>query len=210
MRRLFRWICLLALLAVCLILLVPILSYQTVRTHTTNQTHFDTIIVLGHPAESNGTPDPEMRERVEESVREYKAGVAPTIIMSGAAAHNTYVEGEVMAALAEHEGVPATAVIVEPEAKDTIQNIWYSRLIMKRKGWTSAEVISSAYHLPRTGMILQHYNRGELAFQWRTHASRWPPEYGFVKRMQYCWHEALGTVKLRLHGFGNRKFLPAL
>lgn len=210
MRRLFRWLLLLALIAVCLYLLVPIALYETIPNHNTAQTHFDTLIVLGNPADKTGAPGPEMRERVEESVREYKAGVAPTIIMSGAAAHNPFVEAEVMAALAEREGVPASAVIVEPQAKDTIQNIWYSRLIMKQKGWTSAEVISSAYHLPRTGLILQHYNQGDMAFQWRTHASKWPDEYGAWKRVQYCWHEALGTVKLRLHGFGSRKFLPAM
>lgn len=210
MRRLFRWLFVLALIAVCLYVLVPTISYQTIPNHNTDRTHFDTLIVLGNPAANDGSPGPEMRERVEEAVREYKAGVAPTIIMSGAAAHNSYVEGEVMAALAEREGVPTSVVVVEPQAKDTIQNIWYSRLIMKQKGWNSAEVISSSYHLPRTGLILQHYNQGELAFQWRTHASRWPAEYGFSKRVEYCWHEALGTVKLRLHGFGNRKFLPAM
>lgn len=210
MRRLFRWLFLLALVAVCLYLLVPIVSYQSIPNHNTDLAKFDTLIVLGNPADKNGGPGPEMRERVEEAVREYKAGVAPTIIMSGAAAHNTFVEADVMAALAEREGVPANAVIVEPQAKDTIQNIWYSRLIMKQKGWISAEVISSAYHLPRTGLILQHYNQGDMAFQWRTHASKWPVEYGTVKRMQYCWHEALGTVKLRLHGFGSRKYLPAM
>lgn len=210
MRRLFRWLFVLLLVAAGVYVLVPTISYRTIPNHNTNLAHFDTLIVLGHPADKNGAPDPEMRERVEEAVREYRAGVAPSIIMSGAAAHNSYVEGEVMAALAEREGVPASAVLVEPQAKDTIQNIWYSRLIMKQKGWNSAEVISSSYHLPRTGLILQHYNQGELAFQWRTHASRWPVEYGFSKRVQLCWHEALGTVKLRLHGFGSRKFLPAM
>lgn len=210
MRRLFRWLLVLALLAVCVYFLVPTLSYQTIPSHNTDQTHFDALIVLGNPADKNGAPGPEMRERVEESVREYKAGVAPVIIMSGASAHNRFVEAEVMAALAEREGVPASAVVVEPQAKDTIQNIWYSRLIMQQKGWKSAEVISSSYHLPRTALILQHYNQGDLAFQWRTHASQWPPEYGFSKRVQMCWHEALGTVKLRLHGFGSRKFLPVM
>lgn len=210
MRRLFRWVFFLALIAVCLYLLIPALSYQTIPSRNTAQTHFDTLIVLGHPANDQGQPDPEMRERVEEAVREYRAGVAPTIIMSGAAAHNTFVEGQVMATLAEREGVPASAIVVEPQAKDTIQNIWYSRLIMKQKGWTSAEVISSSYHLPRTGLILQHYNQGALAFQWRTHASKWPPEYGWKSRVLYRWHEALGSVKLRLYGFGKRKYLPAL
>ena len=48
----------------------------------TNATHFDTIIVLGYPARKDGTPRPEMRERVFEGVREYKAGVAPHMILT--------------------------------------------------------------------------------------------------------------------------------
>ena len=207
--RFFRWLIFLLIVAAAAYVLIPILSYKTIPTGNTDVTHFDTIIVLGHPANADGTPDPEMRERVEESVREYKAGVAPRIIMSGAAAHTGFVEGRVMAGLAEKEGVPASAVIVEPKALDTIQNIWYSRTIMLANGWQSAEVISSSYHLPRTALILQRYANTPLAFQWHTHASQWPQEYGEAKRLQYIFHEALGTVKLRLYGFGKRRFLPS-
>ncbi|WP_047487308.1 YdcF family protein [Terriglobus sp. TAA 43] len=207
MRRLSLWLLGIVVCAALLYVLVPVVSYETIPNHNTNAAHFDTLIVLGHPAQADGSPDPEMRERVEEAVREYRAGVAPNIIMSGGPAHNHFVEAQVMADLAEREGVPANAVIAEDKAQDTIQNIWYSRAIMQQKGWTSAEVISSAYHLPRTSLILQRYS-GPLAFSWQTHASLWPPEYSWQKRIQYRWHEALGTVKLRLHGFGSRKYLP--
>ena len=199
---------LVVLVAVFAYFLVPALSYETIPDHNTDAAHFDLLIVLGHPARNDGTPDPEMRERVEEAVREYRAGVAPRILMTGGAAHNGFVEAKVMADLAEREGVPAASVIVEPQAKDTIQNIWYSRQIMLRNGWKSAEVISSSYHLPRTALILARYDQSDLAFSWRTHASLWPSEYGQRQRLQYLFHEALGSVKLRLHGFGKRKFLP--
>ena len=67
-------------------LLIIIGNYATLPTHNTTQTHFDAIIVLGTPAKTDGTPS-EQRERVLEGVREYRAGVAPHIIMTGAAAH---------------------------------------------------------------------------------------------------------------------------
>ena len=38
--------------------------YITIPTHNTAATHFDTLIVLGYPANSDGTPSPEQRERV--------------------------------------------------------------------------------------------------------------------------------------------------
>lgn len=208
MRRFSRWLFLIVLLGAGAYLLVPFAFYGTIPDHNTDATRFDTLIVLGHPALPDGTPDPEMRERVTESVREYRAGKAPHIIMTGAAAHNRFVEAQVMATVAEQQGVPSSAILIEPNAQDTIQNIWFSRQIMQAHGWSTAEVISSSYHLPRTSLILERYARTPLAFAWRTHASHWPGEYTGQQRFQHIFHEALGTVKLRLNGFGSRKYLP--
>lgn len=83
--------------------------YLSVPTTNTTLTHFDTLIVLGYPCNSDGTPSPEQRERVLESVREYKSGIAPHIIMSGGAAHNQYVEAASMKRLAISQGVPPTS-----------------------------------------------------------------------------------------------------
>jgi len=102
--------------AVCSTLVV-FLSWRTVPDHNSSQNRFDTLIVLGNPAKADGTPSPELRERIDESVREYKAGVAPHIIMTGGPAHNRFVEGQVMADSAVAEGVPRDAIIVEGHAK---------------------------------------------------------------------------------------------
>jgi uncharacterized SAM-binding protein YcdF (DUF218 family) len=170
----------------------------------TPATHFDTLIVLGYPAEPDGTPRPEMRERVLEGVREYRAGVAPQIIMTGGAAHNRFVEAHVMAELAESQGVPASAVIEEGQAKDTIQNAYYSVQIMEAHGWHSAEVVSSPSHLRRASLIFAHF-----PITWRMHAAPWPPEYGFWNRAMHEWYEAVDTARIRLTSFPESRFLPA-
>ena len=183
-------------------------SFETVPNHNAAHTHFDTLIVLGNPSRPDGSPAPGMRERVDESVREYRAGVAPHLIMTGGAAHNHFVEGQVMADYAAQQGVPRTAIVVEGQARDTAQNIWYSYQIMRANGWHSAEVISSPYHLSRTGLILEQY-KGPFAFDWRTHASHWPPEFGTAQKLQKDLHEAILCVRLRWHGFNKSQFLPA-
>lgn len=134
----------------------------------TSLDHFDAIIVLGNPADSDGNPTPTQLARVTEGVREYERGVAPRLILTGGAAHNQFVEARVMARTAEAQGIPESAIFVEPEAKDTIQNACYSVRIMKAHGWNSAEVVSSPSHLPRAGLIFSR-----LPLQWRTHAA--PP-----------------------------------
>ena len=161
-------------LLVVLCLLVLFATYETVPTHNCNLTHFDTILVLGSPTLVNGQASPEQRERVAEGVKEFKAGRAEHMIFSGGPTENRFVEGQVMAKLAEEQGVPDSAIVVEGESQNTIENIYYSDQIMRQKGWNSVEVVSSPSHLPRAGLILEYYH-----FDWKEHASRWPPEYNW-------------------------------
>jgi uncharacterized SAM-binding protein YcdF (DUF218 family) len=197
---------LLTLALLCAFLYVGAVFFldRTLPLSNTSATHFDTLIVLGYPAQRDGTPRPEMRERVMEGVREYRAGVAPRIIVTGGAAHNHYVEADVMAKLAESQGVPASAILEENQAKDTIQNAYYSVRIMEAHGWHSAEVISSHSHLPRASLIFAHF-----PIAWRMHAAPTPPEYGLLHRAAVEWYEAADTARLRLTSFPESRFLSA-
>ena len=154
--------------AVLLLLGCGAVARRFAPTSNTSLTRFDAIIVLGTPADRDGNPTPEMLARVTEGVHEYERGVAPRLILSGSAAHNRFTEARVMAATAHAQGIPNSAIFEEPRAMDSIQNACYSERIMKAHGWRSAEVVSSASHLPRAGIIFS-----ELPLEWRTHAA--PP-----------------------------------
>jgi uncharacterized SAM-binding protein YcdF (DUF218 family) len=184
------------------------INRATIPAGNTSATHFDTLIVLGNPTTEKGNPSSGQRERVLEAVREYKAGVAPAIIMTGGAAHTRFIEAETMAALAERNGVPASAIVKEPQALNTIQNLYYSEQIMRQHGWTSAEIISSPDHLPRAALIVQALARSQPAIQWHTHASLWPPEYSLAQRALNTSVEATRCLQLRIFGFPHSTFLP--
>jgi uncharacterized SAM-binding protein YcdF (DUF218 family) len=190
-------------LLVVVSIVVLFATYETVPTHNCNLTHFDTIIVLGSPVLVNGQASPEERERVTEAVKEFKAGRAGHMIFSGGAAENLFVEGQVMASLAEAEGVPADDIVIEGRSQNTIQNIYFSNRIMEQRGWSSAEVVSSPSHLPRAGLILEHYH-----FQWMEHAAHWPPEYSRRWIATVYAEEIAETMVLRWHGFPPTPFLP--
>lgn len=179
-------------------------NYHAIPLSNTHAKHFDAIIVLGTPTRDDGTPSPEQRERTEEGVREFKAGVAPVLIMTGGAAHNTFVEGEAMKKLAVTEGVPAEDVIVEGQAKDTIQNIYYSDQILAAHHWHTVEVVSSPSHLPRAALILSHWKD----LRWSTHASHWPPEYPQAAIDAMFTHEATYCWTLTHTGFKHNEYLP--
>ncbi|HEX7727656.1 MAG TPA: YdcF family protein [Terracidiphilus sp.] len=145
---------------------LAVLARAVAPKSNTDAYRMDAIIVLGYPADSDGNPTPEQLARVNESVREYERGVAPYLIMTGGSAHNQFVEAEVMARTAAAQGIPASHIVVERQAQDTIQNACYAVRLMKERGWRSAEVISSASHLPRAGLIFD-----KTGIEWRTHAA---------------------------------------
>lgn len=130
-------------------------------------------MVLGNPADADGNPTPMQLARVTEAVREYERGVAPRMIITGGAVHNRFVEAQVMARVAEAQGIPASVIVEEEQARDTIENACDSVRIMRRHGWESAEVISSPSHLPRAGLILSR-----LPLKWRVHGAPAPEPHG--------------------------------
>jgi uncharacterized SAM-binding protein YcdF (DUF218 family) len=132
----------------------------------TQATRFDALIVLGSPADAEGNPTPIQLSRVTEAVHEYERGVATHLIVTGGTTHGGYVEAEVMARTAEAQGVPASSIVIEAQARDTIQNACYSARIMKAHGWRSAEVISNSSHLARASLIFSR-----LPIDWRMHAA---------------------------------------
>ncbi len=117
------------------ILVVGLLGWATIARSVapranTPRAAFDAIIVLGTPADSDGNPTPELLDRVSEGVREYERGVAPRLIVTGAAAHNQFIEAQVMARVAHAQGVPESRILVETHALDTIQNVCYADRIL--------------------------------------------------------------------------------
>jgi uncharacterized SAM-binding protein YcdF (DUF218 family) len=140
-------------------------------TSNTSLTRFDAIVVLGTPADSDGNPTSEQLARVTEGVHEYQRGIAPRLILTGGMTRHGFVEARVMAHSAEAQGIPESAIFLEPQARDTIQNACYSARIMRTHGWHSAEVIATAPQLPRAALIFNGLPLESL--QWSEHTA--PP-----------------------------------
>ncbi len=145
------------------------------------------LIVLGTPVDADGNPSPLELARVTEAVHEYERGVAPRIIFTGGAVANHFVEAQVMARTAEAQGIPASAVLEDPAARDTMENTCNALAIMRSHGWDSAEVISSPSHLPRAALILSR-----LPIEWRVHAA---PALGLVGSVKTAGQSAIEILK---------------
>jgi len=176
---------------------------QLAPTSNTSLTRFDAIIVLGAPVDDDGNPTPAQLARVTEAVHEYERGIAPRLILTGGTDRNHFVEANVMARTAKAQGIPESAIVQEMEAKDTIQNGCYALRIMQRHGWQSAEVVSSASHLPRAALIFSR-----LQLDWRTHAAPPLEPQSAVDSSAAAVMETLKTVRYLVWARGTNHCQP--
>jgi uncharacterized SAM-binding protein YcdF (DUF218 family) len=153
----------------CAVVVIAIVGWAALARamaprENTSQKQFDVLIVLGNPADDDGNPTAIEQARVSEAVSEYERGVAPRMIFTGGAVRNQFVEAQVMARTAEAQGIPASAILEESQARNTIENACDSLRIMRSHGWDSAEVVTSPRHLPRAAMI---FSRLPIKFRMR-------------------------------------------
>jgi uncharacterized SAM-binding protein YcdF (DUF218 family) len=178
--------------------------YFSIPMNDTQRTQFDVILVLGNPAADNGSIAPLAQSRVLEAIRQYRAGAAPRIMMTGGAVQNKFLESQVMLRFALSQGVPESALYSEYESHNTIQNAYYSYRIMQAMGWTSALVVTSPTHVRRASLIFQHY-----PLAWRMDVAPWPPDYPLWKKFWFWFSETGYTAYGRVFGFPNaHQYLP--
>lgn len=97
----------------------------------------------------------EQGERVETAVKLYTQGFAPCLLMTGGPVEWNVAAAEIMAWQAESLGVPPQDIVLERKATSTYENALYTLKILKEKGWRSAIVVTSPYHLRRTRFIFE-------------------------------------------------------
>lgn len=178
--------------------------YFSIPINDTQQPQFDVIMVLGFPAKDDGSIAPVAKSRVLEGIRQYRAGIATYMLMTGGAVENNFVEAQVMRDFAISQGVPASALFTEGQSRNTIQSAYYAYQIMQAHNWTSALVVSSPTHLRRASLIFSQY-----PLAWRMDAAPWPPDLPLWKKLWF-WSSEMGYTSYgRIFGFPNAgKYLP--
>jgi len=58
-----------------------------------------------------------------------------------------------MAGIIQGDGVPASAITLEEEARDTVTNIQRSRDLMRANGWGTAILVTEPHHIKRAILI---------------------------------------------------------
>jgi len=109
----------------------------------------DAIVVLG-AAQYDGTPSPVFEARLEHAVALYRAGLAPSFVVTGGKlAGDRTTEADVARAYAIAHGVPADAILGEDEAHNTLDSLRAVVRQMDERGMRSAILVSDPTHMLR-------------------------------------------------------------
>ena len=101
------------------------------------------------------------RDRMEEAVRLLKEGTAEHILISGSRTSSRgHIESQ-MRREAGRFGISLPEIIWEEQSRHTFEHPIYVKPILKERGFHSAIVLSSPYHMRRAAMLFERTFRGE-------------------------------------------------
>ncbi len=133
----------------------------------------DAIVVLGGGTKPWLPPRPwvevsEAGDRVLYAAKLYREGKAPWLILSGGRAPwlgdgGRISEAAEMAAIATFAGVPASAILQEPNSLNTYENGLYVRHILRSRRLRRVLLVTSAWHMPRAMAVFRHLGMEAIA-----------------------------------------------
>jgi uncharacterized SAM-binding protein YcdF (DUF218 family) len=84
-------------------------------------------------------------------------GWAPWILLSGGGGRGKPIEAEQMAEEARRQGIGAHHLLLEPHATNTWENAEFSAALLRRRGLTTAIVVTHPFHTRRVlRALLRH------------------------------------------------------
>ncbi|MDX3930638.1 MAG: YdcF family protein [Stenotrophomonas sp.] len=110
----------------------------------------DAIIVLGAAA-YDAKPSPVFQERIRHGLDLYQAGYAPLLIFTGGYGGSgaRFSESQVARRYALKQGVPAKAILIETQSRNTVQNLVEAKRLMDQRGLHRVIIVSDPLHMAR-------------------------------------------------------------
>lgn len=117
----------------------------------------DVMIVLGAQVRAEGVPSEALRRRLSLAYERYLERPVPIICCGAKGCNEPCAEGAFMCDWLAEKGIPREDLFAEVRSYDTMENIWYAKVIMQREGLTRALVVTSDYHVRRALAICWRY-----------------------------------------------------
>jgi len=154
------------------------------------------IIVLG-AAQYDGRPTDVFKARLDHAHELWKAGVAPTIVVTGGGQPgDRYTEAGAGAEYLHALGVPDTAIQRETTSRSSWESLTASARFLQDEGITRVTLVSDPFHMLRLRLIAE-----DLGFDAVTSPTRTSPITGVEEWGRFA-SEALRVAFGRVFGFG--------
>ncbi|MCS7013774.1 MAG: YdcF family protein [Chloroherpetonaceae bacterium] len=112
-------------------------------------------IILGNRLQ-NGQPSPTLMARLEKAQELYDAKLVSILVLSGGIIGDEETsEAQVMKSYLVQRGLPDTRLILETQSTSTIDNLYYSKLLIDSLDCEPVYLVTSKSHLCRAMMIAE-------------------------------------------------------
>ncbi len=112
-------------------------------------------LILGNRLD-DGNPSPTLMARLEKAKELYDAKLANYFVLSGGVlGDETISEAQVMKTYLLQQGMPDKRLILETQSTNTIDNLYYSKLLMDSLNCQTAYLVTSKSHLCRAMLIAE-------------------------------------------------------
>ena len=117
----------------------------------------DAALILGNKVNVDGTPSNQLRGRLDAGLALYNDGLVPKIVVSGGLGKEGHAEGDAMATYLVERGVPAAAIIIDNEGRNTYLTARNFVPIAEAHDIDSVIIVSQFFHISRIRLILKKF-----------------------------------------------------
>lgn len=130
---------------------------------------FDVILVLGSGISKSGKLYPDSIVRLKKGIGLFQNGISNCLAFSGNYSFSLDfkpVKGEAtaMKEFAVKDGIPASRILVEPNAHDSLSNLVFSKRLFLKKKFKSVAIVTSLFHVPRARFCAKMVFGNKLKF----------------------------------------------
>ena len=130
------------------------------------------MIIFGAAVRADGAPSGTLVRRVEGAVAAGKGQTEARYMPTGGRGSTGYVEAEIMRDMLIAAGIGSDRIVVEDQARDTLESVRLCDALLRRAG-DAAHIVTctSPYHLPRCALLFR-------LLGWSVQIPRMPSDFG--------------------------------